>query len=221
MEEHGRDAHATAWSIKDLQRLILTSSTYRISSHAASPNSDPDNQFLSHFPRRRLDAEELFDAMFTTRNIMPRQPSGQPLDVEKSKGRALYVLTSGRSPEGLGLEVRKMLSLFDYDPSGAPIAERPTSQTPAQSLFWLNSPLVKYYADKFAERLLKMDRLDDAKRVEMAYLIAVGHPPSQAMNDQSLDYLKRCDEDDGLTKRQAWAKLCQAVFGSNAFRYVD
>ena len=221
-QEHGRDAHATSpWSIKRIQRLIVTSSTYRMSSHAPSPSSDPDNQFLSHFPRQRLDAEELFDAMFTTRNIMARQPSGQALDVEKTKGRALYVLSSGRSPEGLGLEVRKMLSLFDYDPSGAPIAERPTSQTPAQSLFWLNSPLVKYYADKFAERLLKMDRLDDVKRVEMAYLIAVGHAPSGAMSSQSIEYLTQIQDDEGLTRQQSWSKFCQVLFGSNEFRYVD
>ena len=221
-EKHGRDAPATVpWSIKNIQRLILTSSTYRMSSHASLPASDPDNLFLSHFPRQRLDAEELFDAMFTTRNIMARQLSGQPLEVEKSKGRALYVLSSGRSPEGLGLEVRKMLSLFDYDPSGAPIAERPTSQTPAQSLFWLNSPLVKYYADKFAERLLKMDRLDEKKRVEMAYLIAVGHPPSPEMLIQSLNFLTQGQEEDSLNRQQAWSKFCQALFGSNEFRYVD
>jgi hypothetical protein len=213
-----------AWSIKKVHRLILTSSTYRMSSRAADPAAlatDSDNKLLSRFPRQRLDADELFDAMFSTRNIMPRQPSGQPLDVDKAKGRALYVLTSGRSPEGLGLEVRKMLTLFDYDASGAPVAERPTSQTPAQALFWLNGPLVKYYADKFAERLLKMERLDDAKRVDMAYLIAVGHPPSKAMSEASLAYLKQCQVEEGLKPQQAWTRFCQALFGSNEFRYVD
>jgi hypothetical protein len=212
-----------AWSIKKLHRLILTSRTYRMTSRAdaATLAGDADNKLVSRFPRQRLDVDELFDAMFTTRNIMPRQPSGQPLDVDKAKGRALYVLTSGRSPEGLGLEVRKMLTLFDYDASGAPIAERLTSPTPAQALFWLNSPLVKYYADKFAERLLRMDRLDDAKRVEMAYLIAVGHPPSNKTSEASLAYLKQCQEEDGLKPQQAWARFCQALFGSNEFRYVD
>jgi hypothetical protein len=140
----------SGWSIKRIQRLIVTSSTYRMSSRgearsgSEAAQADPNNKLLSHFPRQRLDADELFDAMFSIRNIMPRQASGQALDAEKSKGRALYVLTSGRSPEGLGLEVRKMFTLFDYDSSGAPIAERPTSQTPAQALFWINSPLVKY-----------------------------------------------------------------------------
>ena len=102
-----------------------------------------------------------------------------------------------------------------------PIAERPTSQTPAQSLFWLNSPLAKYYADKFAERLLKMDRLDDAKRVDMAYLIAVGRPPSKEMSITALEYLGQCEQEDGLTPQQAWSKFCQALFGSNEFRWID
>jgi hypothetical protein len=142
-----------------------------------------------------------------------------------------------------------MFTLFDYDASGQPIAERPTSQTPAQSLFWLNSPLVKYYADKFAERLLKMDRLNDKKRVEMAYLIAIGRAPSKEMTDRAIAYLAQCEEssvppvpspavspaktrpsvgegtggtDPALSSRQqAWAKFCQMLFGSNAFRYVD
>jgi hypothetical protein len=217
----------TPWSIKRMQRLMVTSSTYRMSSRADESMADralqldPDNRLLSRFPRQRLDAEALFDALFSTRNIMPRQPSGEPLNVEKSKGRALYVLTSGRSPEGLGMEVRKMLSLFDYDSSGAPIAERPRSSTPAQALFWLNSPLVKYYADKFAERLLKMDRLDDAKRVEQAYFIAIGHPPSPQLAAEGLQYVLQCEHDDGLTPPQAWSQLCLAIFGADEFRYVD
>jgi hypothetical protein len=209
------------WSGKAMQRLIVTSSTYRMSSHGEASESDPQNDLLSHFPRQRLDADELFDSLFMTRNIMPRQQSGRELDVEKSKGRALYVLTNGTSPPGLGLEVRKMFSLFDYDSSGAPIAERPMSETPAQSLFWLNSPLVKYYADKFAERLLKMDRIDDSKRVEMAYLLAVGHPPSKEIVEEATGYLEQCEKDEGLTKPQAWARFCQAIFGSSEFRYVD
>jgi hypothetical protein len=220
-DEFMRGSHP--WSVKALTREIVTSSTYRMSSRAdeRSLAADPPDALLAHFPRQRLDADELFDAMFTTRNIMPRQPSGHPLDVDKSKGRALYVLTSNRAPPGLGQEVRKMFTLFDYDSSGAPIAERPTSETPAQALFWLNSPLVQYYADKFAERLLKMDRLDDAKRIDMAYLIAVGHVPSKEMSEKALAYLDACEHEDGLTRQQAWSKFCQALFGSNEFRWVD
>ncbi len=103
---------------------------------------------------------------------------------------------------------------------GQPIGHRTASATPAQSLFWLNSPLVKFFADGFAARLLKMDKLSDPKRVEMAYLLAVGRSPSKPMTDRALAFLQQCEE-DGETKQEAWTRLCQALYASSEFRYVD
>jgi hypothetical protein len=181
---------------------------------------DPDDRLLSHFPRRRLEAEALYDAMLSTTNALPRQPAGAAVDLAKSGNRAMYTLTTGRSPKGLGPDVRKMLALFDCDLTGQPVGQRPASATPAQSLFWLNSPLVTTFADAFAARLLKMDKLTDAKRLEMAYLLAVGRPPSPAMAERSLAFLAQC-EDDGEEPQAAWAKLCQALYASTEFRYVE
>jgi hypothetical protein len=211
------------WSIKHIQRLILTSSTYRLSS-AASREAiarDPENKFLSHISPKRLEVESLYDAMASTTNIIVRQESGKPLDVEKDKNRAMYVLSSNRSPKGLGGEVRKMFELFDYDGSGVPIAVRPQSTTPAQALFWLNSPLVNHFADRFAARLLKMDRLDDTKRIEMAYLLALGRSPSRQETSEATDYLKSCTNDQKMDRHQAWTSLCQALYGTVEFRYVE
>ena len=153
--------------------------------------------------------------------MIPRQPPGQPLDYEKSAQRAMYVLTNGRAPQGLGAEVRKFFGLFDYDMSAAPIAARQTSQTAAQSLFWMNSPLVKFMADRFADRLLKMDKLDDGKRVEMAYMLALGREPGKAMREQALAYLEQAQADEGLSPKEAWSKFCQALYGTAEFRYVE
>ena len=211
------------WSMKHVHRLILTSSTYRQSAAASAQAeaADPENKLLSHFTRRRLEAEAIYDAMRSTTNMIPRQPSGQPLDPQKSRDRMMYLLTNGRSPKGLGVEVRKMFPLFDYDMGGAPLAARPASSTAAQSLFFMNNPLPRYLADRFAERLLKMDRLNDPKRVEMAYLLAVGRPPSEAMAKQALDYLEQSVAADGKTRQEAWSDLCLALYGSTEFRYVE
>ena len=213
----------SGWSIKHIQRLIMLSSTYQMSSRAdpEALQRDPDDKLLSHFRRQRLEVEELYDAMASTTNIIVRQPSGSELDIEKDKNRAMYVLAANRSPKGLGTDVRKMFDLFDYDSSGAPIAQRPQSATAAQALFWLNSPLARHFAEKFAERLLKMDRLDDAKRVEMAYLLALGRSPSKRESAQAMQYLAECTESQGMARADAWASFCQALYGTIEFRYVE
>lgn len=59
---------AGGWRVKSLHRLIVRSSTYRQSSlphsELRTPHSkDPENRLLAYFPRRRLTAEEIRDAM--------------------------------------------------------------------------------------------------------------------------------------------------------------
>jgi hypothetical protein len=211
------------WSVKHVQRLIMTSATYRMSSRASDAIAarDPDNKLLSHFNRNRLDAESLYDAMASTTNIIVRQEPGAALDVGKDKNRAMYVLSSNRSPKGLGPEVRKMFDLFDYDSSGATIAQRPQSTTAAQSLFWLNSPLVKHFADNFAQRLLKMDKLTDPKRIDMAYELALGRFPSKDELAEASEYLDSCIEEQKMDRAAAWSSFCQALYGTVEFRYVE
>ena len=163
----------------------------------------------------------LYDAMASTTNIIVRQESGKPLDVDKDKNRAMYVLSSNRSPKGLGPEVRKMFELFDYDSSGSPIAVRPQSTTAAQALFWLNSPLAKHFAEKFAERLIKMDKLNDVKRVEMAYLLALGRSPSKEESADAISYITTSLAMPKMDREQAWASFCQALYGTVEFRYLE
>ncbi|QDV49432.1 PSD1 and planctomycete cytochrome C domain-containing protein [Gimesia fumaroli] len=64
------------WSIKKLHHLIMTSNTYQQSSHPVDPElvqaKDPGNQCLSHFPTRRMTAEQLRDSLlFITNELNP------------------------------------------------------------------------------------------------------------------------------------------------------
>ena len=81
------------WSLKKLHRMIMTSGVYQRSSTPADPVKqellDPDNQFLSHFNPRRLDAEELRDAMLQMSGELNKMMGGIPVRPEMNLEVAL------------------------------------------------------------------------------------------------------------------------------------
>ena len=74
------------WSIKKLHQLITTSEAYQRSSHSPNPQRlstrDPDNLWLSVFTRRRLEAEEIRDAMLLTSGELNPETGGIPIRPE-------------------------------------------------------------------------------------------------------------------------------------------
>jgi hypothetical protein len=213
----------SGWSLKKLHRLIVTSATYRMSSATDRTKFaiDPDNKLLWRYPRRRLEAEALYDSMLSLTGKVPRQPSGQALDNRKSKDRAMYILTSGRSPLGMGIEIRKMLSLFGYDDSGVPVHQRDHSVSAAQSLFWLNNKLPRYYATKLAERLLAIPDLTDEQRVTTAFRLTIGRPPGPRVMEDTFAYLDHCRIVQDLGETESWARVCLGLFSSDSFSYIE
>ncbi|MDC0252104.1 DUF1549 and DUF1553 domain-containing protein [bacterium] len=215
------DFMARDWSIKQIQRHILLSDTYQISSDINSTNlsQDADGTLLSRYPKRRLEIEAIYDSMLTAIGKVPRQVSGQALDTSNSKDRALYILTSSRSPMGLGLEIRKMFGLFGFDSSGRPMHNRDESVTASQALWWLNNPLPRYYAEKFAGRLLE-DYDDVIERTTAAHEIALGRPASESGQRTFLTYIGELT-DDGLSQQEAWSRACLGLFSTKSFQTLD
>lgn len=210
------------WSIKHLHRVILTSQTYRASS-AKTPDNlarDADGLLFSRFPTRRLEVEAIYDSMLASIGKVPRQAPGSPLDTNRSKDRALYILTSARSPLGLGMEIRKMFPLFGFDDSGRPIHTRDESSTPAQALWWLNSPLPRHYAGKLAEQLIAAHP-DLNERTLALHEIVLGRPPESAAEEAILNYASDSIEQSGLTETEAWTRVCLGLFSSHSFRHLE
>ncbi len=210
------------WSIKHLHRLILLSETYQQSSTRKSTTQagDEDGALLSHFPRRRLEVEAIYDSMLTSIGKVPRQASSQELDTSKSKDRALYILTSSRSPMGFGLEIRKMFPLFGFDPSGRPIHHRDRSSTPNQALWWLNNPLPKYYADKLAEKILADEKEIDG-RIDYLVETVLGRPADEAMRAKIAAYVKHGTSSQKLSEKEAWSRTALGLFSSEPFSHLE
>jgi hypothetical protein len=68
------------WSLKELQRLVLRSSTYRMSSRATNERAlelDPGNELLWRQELRRLDAEALHDALLAVAGELSLETGGR------------------------------------------------------------------------------------------------------------------------------------------------
>ena len=77
---HGADQLSVsgAWSLKKMQRLMVTSATYRQSA-AYNPQAsriDPENHLLWHYARRRLEGEAIRDAMLAVSGALNPKMGG-------------------------------------------------------------------------------------------------------------------------------------------------
>ena len=141
------------WSLKKLHRRIVLSATYRQSSRAepAAIEADPDNRWLGRFSPRRLDAEEIRDAMLVVarRLVAPAGeagiggPAAHDLAVPR---RSLYVQTT-RWERG------NYSTLFDAANPDVSVEARSVSPVAPQALFLLNNDFVAGIARDIAARV--------------------------------------------------------------------
>ena len=137
------------WSIKQLHRWMMLSSTYQQSS-ADRPDAvarDPENRLLARMNRQRLDFESLRDAMLATAGRLDLALGGPPVDLAAAdcRRRTLYGLVDRQN-------LSSMLRPFDFASPDAHTPTRHVTTVPQQALFLLNSPLVLEQAAALAER---------------------------------------------------------------------
>src|SRR5207244_3509005 len=119
------------------------------------------------------------------------------------------------------------LGQFDGPDTNACTSQRVTSTTPLQALYLMNNPFVHEQARAFAARL-RGEMSDDDGRVERAYLLAFGRPPTPEERAAGVSYLAQaCSRLAAVgvpTDQQptlVWESYVRALFLSNEFVYVD
>ncbi len=161
------------WSFKKMHRLILTSAAYRQSATAVAPEvavrKDPENRWLWRANTRRLDAEQIRDAILAVTGDLDPTAGGPAVDTSKPR-RTIYtqVRRNTRDP---------LLDVFDVPDPIASVSQRDTTTTPTQALFLFNSQAALLRAKAFAARLQKSNATDDGELVATAYRLAYGRDP--------------------------------------------
>jgi hypothetical protein len=193
---HSNSPPGQSWSIKRLQRLIVSSATYRQSSSAAPEawQRDPDNRLLARGPRFRLPAELLRDQALAAAGLLveelggpsvkPYQPAGLweavTYGAEQSYPqdhganlyrRGLYTYWKRQAPH-------PALLTFDAPTRETCVVQRPRTNTPLQALVLLNDVTFVEAARSLAERMLEQGGSDVAACVREGYLRTTGRKPT-------------------------------------------
>jgi hypothetical protein len=228
---------AGGWRLKPLHRLIVCSSTYRQSTIGRDPGTagrvDPDDTLLWHFPRRRLSAEEVRDALLAVSGQLNPEAGGPSVavpvaadlvdllydpaqwvvtaDAAQHNRRSVYLLAKRNLP-------LPFFQAFDQPDAQTSCPRREASTHPLQALELLNGSLANRLARDFAERLTREcgpDGGSHAERrnqiVERGFRLAVGRPPSATERELSLAFLAR----------HPVSEFTLALFNLNAFLYVE
>jgi hypothetical protein len=222
------------WKMKPIHRMILLSSTYRQSSQSPiatlAKHKDPSNALLWHFNRRRLDAEELRDAMLAVSGRLNPKIGGPsvmvPIDKELVlllKRPNLWVTTRDRSEfdrRSLYLIWKRNLRLpfmevFDKPDMMFSCARREQSTHAPQALELMNGRTSNELADSLARRLVT-ERKTPVQRVDRAFRLTTGRLPSQKERTRALTFLAKYK-----TEERAMKEFALALLNLNAFLYVD
>ncbi len=219
----------SGFSIKHMQRLILLSNTFQQSSgasDAAGKEKDPDNKLLWHFNRRRLEAEEIRDAILASAGNLNLKAGGPsvivPIDHElvqalyKPSQWAVTPDESEHHRRSVYLIAKRNLRLpfmevFDAPDTQVSCPRRESSTHPPQALELLNGRFSNQEADVLAARLLYEYGKDRAKQVDRAYRLVTGRAPNPQEKRLALEFLKT----------QPLREFTLAMFNLNAFLYVN
>ena len=206
---------ARKFSMKAMHRLIVTSQTYKQASAVepalvqANNKVDPSNRYLWRYPLRRLDAETVWDAIFTAAGQLDlalggpsfeppgrAEPGKQP--AEKPQRRGAYITRGYASNRDV---MPSFLQAFDAEDGRAPCPLRTHTVTAPQALFLMNSEVIDRASTRFAERLKKTAGDDLPAAVDLAYRTAVARPATAAEMSRALTYL---GSDPGRLRGLAW-----------------
>lgn len=214
------------WSIKALQRLILTSSTYQQSSTSINPENqdkDPENRLLWKMRLRRLEGEMIRDAVLFVSGslnlkvggpgIFPEVDSGRIESSPKEAAQLLYqrwpVTRDGPEVWRRSVYVTQkrtipapILDLFDPPDNISSCPKRSNTTVAPQALQLLNNKFVVGQSMIFAEHVRNEAGKDPRSQIERAFWLAFSRPPDSKEMQVTLDFLTRQQDYHGRHNEQ-------------------
>jgi hypothetical protein len=222
---------AQKWSMKALHRLIVSSATYRQSSHARPDLHvvDPVNKLLAHQSRLRLDAEIVRDVALGASGLLAPKLGGPPVfppqpDGVMNLGQSSrpWTASTGHDRYRRGLYTHywratphPAVAVFDAADSFSACTRRLRSNTPLQALTLLNDQQFFEFAGALAKRVVREGGTDDSARLDYAFRLCVSRPPNAKERTRLLallaDLRTTTATNPAASEAEAWTTIARVL----------
>ena len=214
------------WKIKRLHKMIMMSMAYRQTARF-EPGSfqdqfDPDNRLLWRFPPRRLDAEQIRDAMLAVSGELKHRDGGGPVG-SMMPVRSLYVKKMRNTPD-------RILQCFDSPSRFASEPDRQNTTTPTQSLFIVNDEWPLARARALARKILGGQPSASEDELKQAIELVFGRGATDEEVIAGVKFLETQriistspseGNESGIAVADfAFVDFCHALLSSNEFLYL-
>ena len=248
------------WSVKKFQRRLIASATWQqgvqpaLAGEAGEGSQeakvttndgtgagraglvDPANDLLWSFPRLRLDAESIRDALLSASGRLVRGSGGPhpfpPMKTwnwtQHSPFTAVYP-TRHRSVYVMQQRIRRhpFFAVFDGADTNSSTGARMITTTPLQALFVMNDPFAHEQAEALAQRVAAAFPGNMVARISLAHKLLYGREATAAETSEAVLYLAgfraRLPAEQTPTEREAsaWTSYARALMGANEFIFLD
>ena len=182
-----------------MHALIMTSATYQQASvttpgapsaEKSTGSVDPENRLYSRFNRRRLDFEQLRDALLAVTGELDPTHGGKPRDLlaPDNRRRSIYGLVDRQFLPGT-------FRVFDFANPDLHVAQRHTTTVPQQGLFFLNHPFMAQRARAVAAVTKTAGDNSPEARIARLHEFIFQRAPSDAEKESARRFLRDAQTD--------------------------
>ena len=214
--EHG-------WSLKHLQRRILSSATWQQSGlpRKEALAVDAGSRLLWRFPPRRIEAEGIRDSILAVSGNLDRARGGPSFYLHVVDRENVYHY---HPKEAFGpADTRRMVyafkvrmeqdgifGAFDCPDGSLVMPKRSVSTTPLQALNLFNSRFILDQSQTFADRLRHEAGEQPESQVRAAWQLAFNRTPQRAEAEEAMAFVRS----EGLPA------FCRGVLNANEFLFI-
>ncbi|HTB15440.1 MAG TPA: PSD1 and planctomycete cytochrome C domain-containing protein [Bryobacteraceae bacterium] len=216
----------SGYSVKAMHKRMMLTRAYRLASDGANYPGDPKNLYQWKFDRRRLDAEEIRDAILAVAgDLDPKMGGPHPFPAETSfqytQHQQFFAVYDNRQRSVYLMQQRQRkqawLDTFDGADPNASTPKRSPGETSLQALAMLNSSFLNEQANVLAARAAAASSTEKG-RIGYAYGLLFGRAPAA---DEVRDCVKFLADARAEMRDGALAGLMHVLLASDEFLFVD